>query len=154
IVMFMVGTFKKGVTGPPAFQFGVIGKKGEMRPIRRLGNLPKLLSAPWNLANSHPVRLPDVNMPRVRPAATGAPVASWPRWNEGELGLLASIEEPAPVAPPAPRTAPASSKATPTTGNREASEDPDRTTTGGDVKLMGPVSWGDVITRVQPRYPA
>jgi TonB family protein len=154
IVMFVVGTFKKGVTGPPAFQFGVIGKKGEMRPIRRLGNLPKLLSAPWKLVNSHPVRLPDVNMPKVRPAASGAPVARWPRLNEGELGLLASIEEPAPVAPPAQRTAPASSKATPTTGNREASEDPDRTTTGGDVKLMGPVSWGDVITRVQPRYPA
>src|SRR5438093_5815436 len=39
IVMIGVGTFKKGLTGPPAFRFGVIELKGKLYPIHRLRDL-------------------------------------------------------------------------------------------------------------------
>jgi TonB family protein len=140
IVMFVVGTFKRGVTGPPAFEIGVIEKKGEIRSIRRLGDLPKLLSAPWNVAISPPVRLPDVNMPKVSLARNGAPVAGLPTPNDWEFGLLASIEGPPP--PPAlPRSKPPL-----------AEEAPEPIPEG--LKVSGSVTWGGVITKVQPQYPA
>src|SRR5262249_2091288 len=63
IVMIAVGTFKKGVTGPPAFRFGVIDQKGELRSIRRLRDLQKLLSGQGEPANIPAVILPEVNMP-------------------------------------------------------------------------------------------
>src|SRR5215510_2177360 len=62
IVMIAVGTFKKGVTGPPAFRFGVIDLNGELRPIRRLRDLQKQLSGQWEPANITAVKLPEVNM--------------------------------------------------------------------------------------------
>ena len=68
IVMIAVGTFKKGVTGRPAFRFGVIEQKGELRPIRRLSDLQMLLSGQGEPANIPAVKLPEVNMPGVRPA--------------------------------------------------------------------------------------
>ena len=55
------------------------------------------------------------------------------------------IEEPplrADLAPP---------NATSTVESRAPSEEPAKS---GEVKLLGSVSWGDAVTKVQPRYPA
>jgi len=140
IVMIAVGTFKNGVTGAPAFYFGVIEKKGELLPIRRLGDLPRLLSVPWNLAYRPAVRLPDVNIPKIKLATNGARVAGPPTPNDGKRDLSASIEEPSPVAPPPPRAKAAS-----------AVETPESTIEG--LKILSSVTWGGVIKKAQPRYP-
>src|SRR5215471_17659670 len=75
VVMIAVGTFKKGVTGPPAFRFGVIEQNGLLRPIQRLRDLQKLLSGQWEPANTPAVKLPEVSMPSVRLAVNDSPVA-------------------------------------------------------------------------------
>jgi TonB family protein len=142
IVMIAVGTFKKGVTGAPAFHFGVIERKGELQPIRRLGDLPKLLSLPWNEAYRPAVRLPDVNLPKVKLVTIGAPVAGPLTPNDGEFGLLASIEE----SPPAPRARPAPPTAGPAAEIIEPMPE--------GLKVLGSVKWGGVIKRAQPRYPS
>src|SRR5262249_48407970 len=67
IVMIVVGTFKKGMTGSPAFRFGVIDQRGVLRPIQRLRDLQKLLSGDVELAKSPPVELPELNMTGVGP---------------------------------------------------------------------------------------
>src|SRR5215470_7806831 len=72
IVMITVGTFKKGMTGPPAFRFGVIEQNGELRPIQRLHDLQKLLSGSGKPADIPTAKLPDVSMPSVRLAANSA----------------------------------------------------------------------------------
>lgn len=131
IVMIAVGTFKKGVTGAPAFHFGVIEQKGELLPIRRLRDLQQLLSASGELAKNLTVNLPEVNMPNVRLTANKAYEASGP------------LEEPPHAEPPlqadlAPSTSTAS----------------EESATSAAVKPLGSVSWGGAITRVQPKYPA
>src|SRR5215475_9044708 len=52
IVMIVVGTFKKGMAGRPAFHFGVVEERGKLRQIKRLGDLQNILSAPGELAES------------------------------------------------------------------------------------------------------
>jgi|SRR5882672_4016449 len=148
IVRITVGTFKKGITGAPVFYFGVIEQEGELRLIRRLRDLREQLSAPGRPANSPTVKLPEVNMPGVRLLANNAYVADLPAWSGEDFGQLMPIEEPAPTEPPP--AASASPNATSTAGSRESSEGP---ATSGGIKLLGPVSWGGVITKVQPRYP-
>src|SRR5215468_6749127 len=41
ILMIAVGTFKKGIIGPPAFQFGVIEQEGKLHSILRLRDLKR-----------------------------------------------------------------------------------------------------------------
>lgn len=150
IVMIAIGTFKKGMTGAPAFHFGVIEQKGELYPIRRLRDLQQLLSATGKPANIPAVKLPELNIPKVRLAVNNTYVARLPARSGVELGRLMPTEEPPPAAPP-PRAEPESSKATPTADNQVASVE---SATSETLKSLGDVSWGDVITKVQPRYPA
>jgi TonB family protein len=145
IVMIAVGTFKKGMTGAPAFHFGVIEHKGKLYPIRRLRDLQKQLSATGNPADRPAIKLPEVNMPGVRLTANDAYAVRGPVWIGEESGRPMPIEEPplrADLAPP---------NATSTVESRAPSEEPAKS---GEVKLLGSVSWGDAVTKVQPRYPA
>src|SRR5262245_21153415 len=59
ILMIAIGTFKKGMIGSPAFHFGVIERKGNLYPIRRLRDLQQLLSAPVKLIDKPTVNLPE-----------------------------------------------------------------------------------------------
>src|SRR5262245_5458697 len=65
ILMIAVGTFKKGVTGAPAFYFGVIERKGKLYPFRRLRDLQPLLSTAGKLPDKPVVNLPEVNLPKI-----------------------------------------------------------------------------------------
>lgn len=67
ILMIVVGTFKNGVAGQPIFQFGVIEQKGELRPIRRLSDLPNLLSSRVKPLASLAVSLPELYVVSVAP---------------------------------------------------------------------------------------
>lgn len=100
ILMISVGTFKKGLTNPPTFHFGVIEQNGELRPIRRLRDLPGLLLDPEKLAKRPPVELPRLNITQVSPRPNNGLVERDQNWNAEELGQLIPIEDPPPPPPP------------------------------------------------------
>jgi TonB family protein len=113
IVMIVVGTFKKGMTGVPAFHFGVIQQKDELYPIRRLRDLEGLLSEPGNLTRRPAVELPEVNTPKISVFANNAYLSGSPALSGEELSLPALIEEAPPPAPPPPaRSAPSNASST------------------------------------------
>jgi TonB family protein len=148
ILLTTVGTFKKGVTGPPSFRFGVIDQRGELYLVRRLRDLQKQLLSPKGLANRPALKLPEVSTPQVNLSANNKYVDLAPAWGRDAFGQ--AIEDP----PPAPRRpGPPLSRATSDAENQDAFEDPGRPA-GGEVKLLGDVAWGDVIKKSQPRYPA
>lgn len=136
IVMVAVGTFKKGMIGPPAFHFGVIEQKGELRPIRRLRDLQRLLSEPSSVTDSPLVRLPEVNMPSVMPAPNNAYVAVTPE-NREEMGLPIELEESPPEPPP----------------NRPQISPPSLNQPQSIQQVVDDVLEGNAITRVEPNYP-
>src|SRR5262249_46376134 len=100
VAMVTVGTFKKGITGTPAFYFGVIEQREELYTVRRLRDLPKLLSEPRSLINRSAVKLPAVDIPRVRLVVNDAYPANLPVWEGRELGQPMTIEAPPPPPPP------------------------------------------------------
>jgi TonB family protein len=137
IVMISVGTFKKGITGQPAFHFGVIEKDGDLRPIRRLGNLQNLLSMPWELARRAPVALPELNMPDVRVTANNIYLSVAGLVNGEGIGRPTQIEEPAPAPPP----------------NRPQNSPPPLNQTQSIQQVVDDILEGNAITRVEPIYP-
>jgi len=152
VVMIAVGTFKKGMTGAPVFSYGVIEQQEELYPVRRLRDLPKLLREPRSLVNRPAVKLPAVDIPNVRLVVNDTYVAELSVWNGKGVDPLMTIDAPPP--PPPPKVKPQPSMAPSRAESPEVSEEPGRTATNGPPKLSGAVSWGDAITKVQPRYPA
>jgi protein TonB len=137
IVRVAVGTFKKGITGAPAFYFGVIEQEGDLFPVRRLRDLQKLLSTPGRLANRHAVELPEVNMPSVRLTPNSMPAAPLEGWSESDFGQAATSESEDLPPPPEPL--------------RHRTASAEEITQG--LRGLGTVSWGGVISKTQPRYP-
>ncbi len=138
ILMIVVGTFKRGMTGPPAFHFGVVTQEDKLRSVRRLRDLQREISAPGSLANNTPVELPDLGSLKVEPTLNNAPPALPEGWGAGELGQAITSEDPPP--PPEPPQASLAS-------TEEGSPPPE------GLKVLGEVTWGGVINKVQPRYP-
>src|SRR5262245_24984043 len=148
IVMITVGTFKKGVIGPPAFRFGVIEQKGKLRPIRRLSDLQNLLSGQWEPANSPAVILPEVSMPSVRLAPNNSYSTGTPLLTGEDFVQLMPIEAPDPPPAPPPPAAPppaAPSRTTPATPNSTSNTE-NRDAPNG-------VRQGAPILKPQPKYP-
>src|SRR5262249_16821363 len=135
VIMIAVGTFKKGITGRPAFQFGVIERNGELRPIRRLGDLKNILSTPWELAKP-PVVLPELNLPSVEFAANSVYLPVVAASGNGEvIGWPTEIEEP----PPPP--------------DRPQSSPPSPNQPQSIQEVVEQVLEGNAITRVAQVYP-
>lgn len=145
ILMTAVGSFKQGVTGPPRFDFGVIDHQGNLYPVRRLRDLQKQLQRTTGLATRPVVKLPEMSIPKVWLSANNAHVdlAAVEGWD----AFGHAIEDPPPAGP-------ALSKATSDAESQDASEVPGRPAAAREVKFLGSVSWGDVIKKSQPRYPA
>jgi TonB family protein len=137
VVMIAVGTFKKGVTGPPAFRFGVIDQKGELRPIRRLSDLQKLLSGQWGPAKIPAVKLPEVNMPGVMLAPNNAYSTGTPLLTGEDFVHLSPIEAPPPEPPP----------------DQLQSSPPSLNQARSIQQVVEKVLEGNAITRVEPTYP-
>jgi TonB family protein len=138
IVMIIVGTFKKGIAGQPAFHYGVVEEQGKLRPIKRLGDLQKLLSAPGQFVESPQVVLPELKGLSVRIGANNAYLSVAAPWNNvEEIGRLTQIEEP----PPEPPT------------NRPQSPPPSPNQPQSIQQVIEQVLTGNAITRVQPVYP-
>jgi TonB family protein len=136
IVAVLVGTFKKGITGAPAFHSGVIEQNGELRRIPRLRELENLLSEPGKPAERIVVELPELNTPRISVVANTTYVNGSSALSGEEVSVPALIEEPAP-APPAPAES-VSSKAASPAENQNA---------------PGVVLQGAPIFKTQPKYP-
>ena len=136
IVMITIGTFKKGITGAPAFYFAVIEQSAELYTVRRLRDLPKLLWEPGSLVNKPAVKLPTVEIPKVRLAVNDVDVAKLLARSGGELEAPMMIE--APPAPQPPQVNPKPSTATSTMRNQSASEG---------------VLQGAAVVKAQPIYP-
>jgi TonB family protein len=139
IVMIAVGTFKKGVTGPPAFHFGVIDHKGELRPIMRLRDLQKLLTGPGKTANRPAAKLPEVSMPSISLAANNAYSTGTPLLAGEDFSQLMPIEDPGPPPEPPP--------------NRPQSPPRSLNQTRSIQQVVDKVLEGNAITRVEPTYP-
>ncbi len=140
IVMIAVGTFKKGMTGPPTFRFGVIAQDKQLRQVKRLRDLEGLLSRPGNPHESESLaaKLPEVTITFSKLTWNNASYTKTPPWTAEDFSLLLSIKDPPP--PPEPRQASLGS-------TEEESASPQ------GLKILGEVTWGGVITKVQPRYP-
>lgn len=136
IVRIAVGTFKKGITGAPAFYFGVIEREGNLFLVRRLRDLQKFLSSPGSLATRPALELPEVNIPRVILLVNNTPSARPGAWNDGDFGQFTTSESEdlPPPEPPRPRESPV----------EEITE---------GLRILGAVSLGGVISKTQPRYP-
>jgi len=137
VVMITVGTFKKGMTGTPAFYYGVIEQQEELYLVRRLRDLPELVRTPGRLVNRSEVSLPAVDIPKVRLAVNDAYKDKLPVWS-GDGPDQPMTTEVAP-APPPPQVKPQPSMATSPAKNQKASEG---------------VLQGSAVTKVQPLYPA
>ena len=149
VVMIAAGTFKKGMIGAPVFYYGVIEQQGELYPVRRLRDLPKLLRVPGSLVKR--VRLPAVVIPKVRLVMNDVYVARLAVSGGGMSGQPMTIEA---APPPSPRVKPQPSMATSPAENQKTSEDSGLTATSEAPKPSEAVLWGDAIIKVQPRYPA
>jgi TonB family protein len=137
ILMIAVGTFKKGITGRPTYQFGVIQRDSELRPIRRLSDLQTLLSAAGELPKKPSVVLPELDTPSISLATNNIYLSVAALGNVEEIGWPIEMEEPPPEPPPnQPRNSPLAQR-------RPQSLQ----------QLAEEVLDGNAITRVEPTYP-
>jgi len=119
----------------------VIDKKGELRPIRRLRDLQKLLSGQWEPAKIPAVKLPEVNMPGVRLAPNYAYSTGAPLLTGDDFVQPSPIEEAPPEPPPEPPP------------NRPQSSTPSLDQSRSIQQVVDEVLEGNAITRVEPTYP-
>jgi hypothetical protein len=62
VLTISIGTFKKGLTGRVAYNFGVVEYEERLYSARRLSDLPQLLSdRKWEYLRNRPVTLPSVD---------------------------------------------------------------------------------------------
>jgi TonB family protein len=133
IVAISVGTFKKGITGEPAFLRAVIESGEQLYQVRRLRDLPEMLRSPRNLSRSLPEIESDPQQIKLRPS-TNYLTSVTPGFSSAPD---ISIEDDAPPPPNSPRRSQRSSGGPPSVAPAS----------GGLVE-------GIVITRVKPVYPA
>jgi TonB family protein len=127
------------VTGPPAFHFGVIEQNGELRPIRRLRDLQKLLSRPGKRANRPATKLPEVSMPSISLVDNSAYSTGTPLLAGEDFSQLMPIRDPEPPPEPPP--------------NRPQSPPPSLNQSQPIQQVVDKVLEGNAITRVEPTYP-
>ncbi|HKX28976.1 MAG TPA: energy transducer TonB [Blastocatellia bacterium] len=98
ILAIGVGTFKKGISGEPAFYSGVITQNDQFYQVHRLRDLPNLLRTPEN----PPTRLPNIAslLPRGRLYYGPAKISAI------RLRPYRSTQDLTPPPPPPARTAP------------------------------------------------
>jgi TonB family protein len=139
VVMIRVGSFQKGITENPGFNVAMIEQQGDFYRVGRVSDPP--------------VRLHALRTPEGRGASVYLPeVKTISRLVMGNIlrselpeaikngDLLAPSFDAVPPPPPLARP---SAQASNGSSN----------IIGVEEKSLGDVSWGNAITRVQPRYP-
>jgi TonB family protein len=61
VMTILIGTFRKGLTGKASFDFAVVESEEQLRAVKKLSDLPRLIADPRQLAGKPPTELPDVN---------------------------------------------------------------------------------------------
>jgi TonB family protein len=130
ILTISVGTFKKGVTGQPAFFRAVIESGEELYQVRRLRDLPGMLRSPKNQASAPPDLQADLQQVNLLPTATNLFA---PALDLDSAPRLSKEDEK----PPSPPAAPAQPQKDPTEPR----------------KISQGLLEGSVIKRRMPAYP-
>jgi TonB family protein len=142
VVMIKVGSFKKGITESPEFNFAMIEQQGELYLIKRLSDLSVKLRG----LTMPEEKSPDFSLPVVesRPALVpldnsvyGLPEGI----KNSRISESSNEASPLPPPPPPPEHV---VKAQPSTGSP-----PEKKENASNAIVQGPA-----ITRVQPIYPA
>jgi TonB family protein len=152
VVMIRVGSFRKGITENPGFNFAMIEQEGELYLIKRLSDLPaRLRSLTTPGEKSRTFSLPEVES-RPGLAALNNSVSVLPEEIKIDGIRVSSGESESPLPPPPPPRPSTSSaplvKAQPSTGSTPANP-ASKENVQKDVVLQG-----QAVTRVQPIYPA
>jgi periplasmic protein TonB len=98
IVGISVGTFKKGLTGEPAFMGAALKTGDQLYQVRRLSYLPMALREPESLKRMLPDIQADPQEVDIRPLTTSPPLASGASENDSAPG--SPVEKEAPPPPP------------------------------------------------------
>jgi TonB family protein len=61
VLTVLIGTFKKGLTGRASFDFAVVESEDQLRAVKKLSELPRLLSARRQLVEKQPPELPEIS---------------------------------------------------------------------------------------------
>ncbi|SRR6266545_4480794 len=137
ILTISVGTFKKGITGQPAFFRAVIESGGQLYQVRRLRDLPGMLRSPKNQSSALPDLQADLQQVILRPKAANL---SSPTLDLDSAPEPSKEEEK----PPPPPAAPAGPQKTPTEAQMAST---------GPQKISQGLLEGSVIKRRMPAYP-
>ncbi len=124
IVAISVGTFRKGMTGEPAFLRAVVEDGEQLYQVRRLRDLPEMLREPRNLPRALPDIQPSLQQVKLQPSTSLLSQAAL-ALNDSP-GVLIEEETPPP----------------PLTSRQQAR------------KATGVMVEGTVITRAKPVYPS
>ncbi|HEV2663723.1 MAG TPA: TonB family protein [Blastocatellia bacterium] len=137
ILAISVGTFKKGITGQPAFFRAVIESGEHLYPVRRLRDLPGMLRSPKNQSSALPDLQADLQQVSLRPEAANL---SSPALELDSAPEPSKVEEKPPSPPPA-RMEP-----------QKAAAEPKKVSTETQKISQGLLE-GSVIKRRMPAYP-
>jgi TonB family protein len=152
VVMIRVGSFRKGITENPGFNFGMIEQEGELYLIKRLSDLPvKLRALTTPEEKPRILSLPVVESTPGLAALTSAASELPEEIKSG--GMLVSSGESEPSLPPPPPPKPATSSATSVKVQPSTESTPPKPASKENAPRGG-VLQGQAITRVQPIYPA
>jgi TonB family protein len=147
VVTISIGTFKKGLTGRVAYNFGVVEYDQQLYSAKRLSDLPLLLSdRKEEYLRNRPVTLPTVETDGIR-------IKMLPHFNSlpslslDKDVLTANLDGEQPSSPPEDVPPP------PPPPNRPNSSPPSQNQPQSIQQVVDKVLEGNAITRVEPVYP-
>jgi TonB family protein len=149
VITFSVGTFKRGLTGRVAYNFGVVEYDEQLYSATRLSDLPMLLSGrKEEYVRNRPIMLPtiDVNEPRIKlmPQVNPQPLLSM-----DNDGLTANLDGQQPLSPPEDVPPPPNRfQSSSSPSQPQAIQQPQ-----GIQQLVDNVLLGNALTRVEAAYP-
>ncbi len=144
VITFSIGSFKRGLTGRVAYNFGVVEYGEQLYSARRLSDLPMLLSGRMEeYVRNRPVTLPsiDANEPRIELPPQVKPQSLLPMDNDV---LTANLDGQQPLSPPEDVPPPPPSRF-------QSSSQPGQPQ--GIQQVVDNVLVGNAVTRVEAVYP-
>jgi TonB family protein len=142
VIAILIGTFRRGLADKASFRFGVVEYDERLRAVKKLSDLPRLLSAPNQQAGKNLVELPEIDagVKRIKSLSQTVPLSSLSIEKDVLTANLDSdqLSSPPEDVPPPPTRSQSSSSA-----NQPQSIQ----------KVVDEVLEGNVITRVEAVYP-
>jgi TonB family protein len=145
VLTISIGTFKKGLTGKVAYNFGVVEYEQQLYSARRLSDLPQLLSdQKWEYLRNRPVTLPIMSADEIRmkwlPPVFPQSLLSM---DKDKDDLTANLDAQQPSSPPEDVPPPPNQLRNNSSSNQPQSIQ----------QLVDNVLLGNAITRVEAVYP-